>query len=346
MIEQSDKEKLDNYRKGFSNAKEEEYIYSLFSKNEDNVVFKNHVQKEYNNYMETHVNENHDLSYLLDHIHHIIHKKEHNQKETVVKRIYRWYNLAAAILLIPILLFGGIWLSKQNQIDSVAEGHLATSTIHAPLGSRISFSLPDGTNGWLNSGSSIKYANPFTHNRSVEISGEAWFNIAHDADFPFEVTCGESKVKVLGTKFNFYAYPEEEFVEVVLEEGKVEFSTLGLSSNVQMAPSERLVLNEGTINISTTDVSKYSAWREGKLVFRGDTMHEVARRIGRWYNVDVEVVDEGLEDYTFRGTFQDDSLEEVLNYISMTSPINYRIINRKTLDDGTVQKKRILLFKK
>ena len=113
-----------------------------------------------------------------------------------------------------------------------------------------------------------------------------------------------------------------------------------------MKPEERLILNDGTINISVTDVSKYSAWKEGKIVFRGDPMDEVARRIERWYNVEVELVDKELKNYVFRGTFQDDSLEEVLRFLSMTSPIEYQIIDRQLQDNGTVQKKKILLYMK
>jgi len=80
-------------------------------------------------------------------------------------------------------------------------------------------------------------------------------------------------------------------------------------------------------------------------MFRGDPMPEVARRIARWYNVEVELVDKDLVKDVIRGTFQDDSLEEVLRYISMTSPIRYRIIDRKLLDDGTFQKKKVLMYR-
>jgi len=95
-----------------------------------------------------------------------------------------------------------------------------------------------------------------------------------------------------------------------------------------------------------TDPSKYSAWVEGKLMFRGDPMPEVARRIARWYNVEVELADKDLENDVIRGTFQDDSLEDVLQYISMTSPIYYRVTDRKIMDDGTFQKKKVLLYRK
>jgi transmembrane sensor len=346
MIDQKDIEKLQRFSKGLSDAEEEKYIYSLFSENEEIKDFEQHIQNEFNEYLINNPDENHDLTYLLDRIHHIIHKNENQKKDTVVKRIYRWYSVAAAVLLIPMLIASGIWFAGQNKQEPILAESPVKSTLFAPLGSRISFSLPDGTKGWLNSGSSLEYSLPFNNNRQVAILGEAWFDVAHDANHPFEVTVDNSKVKVLGTKFNLNAYPEEKYVEVVLEEGKVEFSTPGIVSGIVMKPNERLVLNDGAININKTDASKFAAWKEGKLMFRGDPMAEVARRIERWYNVDVVLVDKELEKDVIRGTFQDDSLEEVLRYLSLTSPMRYRIIDRKLLDDGTIQKKKVLLYKK
>ncbi len=344
MFNQSDIDKMNRFSKGLSDAEETQYIYSLFSENEENREFKQHIQKEFNEYLKNHPDENHYLSYLLDRIHHTLHKSENRKKQTIVKRIYRGYSIAAAVLLIPILIAGAIWFAGQNKEESVLAESPTTSTIFAPMGSRISFSLPDGTKGWLNSGSSLEYQLPFNKNRQVTILGEAWFDVAHDANHPFEVAAGNSKVKVLGTKFNLNAYPEEKYIEVVLEEGKVEFSTPRLSSNIEMKPNERLVFSKNKVTIQKTpNASKFAAWKEGKLVFRGDPMTEVARRLARWYNVTVVVGDKELEKYVFRGTFQDDTLEEVLRYLSMTSPIRYRIINRKQLDDGTIQKRKVLL---
>lgn len=346
MINKTDIEKLQRFRQGLSNAEEEKYIFYLFAKNEGNKDFKKCIRHEFNDYLDNHPDENHNLSYLLDRIHHCINRKENQKKSTVVKKIYRWYSLTAAVLLIPILLAAGFWFFGQDKEETILPDNPVVSTLYAPLGSRISFSLPDGTRGWLNSGSSIEYNMPFSNNRQIALSGEAWFNVTHDKEHPFEIHAGDSKVKVLGTKFNLSAYPEEKYLEVVLEEGKVKFVTPGHSSGVEMDPNERLVFSQGEINVNVTDASKYAAWKEGKLVFRGDSMDEVARRIGRWYNVDVSLVDEELKDYVFRGTFQDDSLEEVLHYLSMTSPIRYRIIGRKLLDDETVEKKKVLLYKK
>ncbi len=346
MFNQKDIDKLDRFSNGLSDTEEEKYILTLFTDNEDNSEFRQQIQKKFDEYLKNHPEENHNLAYLLDRIHHTINKNGNQKKQTIVKKIYRWYSVAAAVLLIPILIAGAIGFMEQKQEEPILAESPVKSTLFAPLGSRFSFSLPDGTTGWLNSGSSLDYSLPFSNNRQIVLNGEAWFDVAHDTEHPFEIAAGDSKVKVLGTKFNLNSYSEEEYLEVVLEEGKVEFSTSGLTTAIEMKPDERLIFNDGIINIEATDASKFSAWKEGKLVFRGDPMAEVTRRIERWYNVDLELVGKELEKYVFSGTFQDDSLEEVLRYLSMTSPIGYRITDRKLLDDGTIQKTKVILYKK
>jgi transmembrane sensor len=198
----------------------------------------------------------------------------------------------------------------------------------------------------LNSGSMLSYSLPFSHNRKVKIEGEGWFEVKHDEDHPFEINTGNSTVKVLGTKFNVSAYQSENYVEVVLQNGKVEFQDNEDHEKMMLFPSERLVFQNGIIRKSVTDPAKYTSWTEGKLVFKGDPMTEVARRIERWYNVKVELGDKELEKYSFRATFQDDKLEDVLRFLSLTSPITYSIIPRKLLDDGTFEKEIITIYLK
>ena len=347
MINKYNKEKIERFINGKSNESEAQFIYSLFLENENNLEFEQQIRNDFFEFIKNTPDKNYNLSYLLDRIHHTIHKDERRKEQTIVKKIYHWYSVAAAVLLIPLIIAGGFWFFEKNDEKTIVAENPVTSTLFAPLGSRISFSLPDGTIGWLNSGSSIEYNFPFINNsRNVSLHGEAWFDVATDENHPFEITAGNSKVKVLGTKFNLSAYPEEKYVEVVLEEGKVEFSASGIDKLITMKPNERLIYTSNSVNISVTETFKYSAWKEGKLIFRGDPMTEVARRIERWYNVEVELVDKELENYVIRGTFQDDSLEEVIKYLSMTSPIRYQISEREIQKDGTILKRKVLIYKK
>lgn len=253
---------------------------------------------------------------------------------------------AAAILLLPLLIAGGLVYSYLGYHGKTTNGRQVSSTIYAPLGARVSFNLPDGTTGMLNSGSHLSYSLPFTINRQVKLEGEAWLEVSRDENHPFEISTGNSTVKVLGTSFNMSAYPAENYVEVVLQQGKVEFQDNSGDEKVTMLPSERLVFQNGNISKSVTDPAKYSAWTEGKLVFRGDPMAEVARRIERWYNVKVILADKELEKYSFRATFLDDTLEEVLRCLSLTSPIRYNIAPRELMQDGTYKKEEVTIYLK
>ena len=286
------------------------------------------------------------LEHLLDSIHHKIRLKEAEKQKSFKYRLYRIYSQAAAVLMIPILLAGLWYFMNQSPLPEQVVEHSGKSTIYAPLGSRVAFSLPDGSTGHLNSGSTLTYSIPFAKNRSVELQGEAWFDVVHDEHHPFEIGAGTSAVRVLGTSFNVSAYEKEGFIEVVLADGSIEFRANQSASFILLNPDERLLFNGESINIEKTDPSKYKGWTEGKLILRGDNMADVARRLERWYNIEVEVVDATLNDYIFRATFEDDSLKEVLRLLSMTSPIRYTITPRQTLPDGSWKKEKVTLYKR
>jgi ferric-dicitrate binding protein FerR (iron transport regulator) len=198
----------------------------------------------------------------------------------------------------------------------------------------------------LNSGSYLKYSIPFGNRRHVSLSGEAWFEVKSDPENPFYITSGESTIKVSGTKFNLSAYPAENCIEIVLDEGKIEFRPNKSDDFIILKPTERVVVRNGDIRMSFVDPEKYHAWTDGRLVFKNDTMAEVVRRLERWYNVKISIVDEELDKYSFRATFQDDSIEEVLKFLALTSPIRYKILPRSLNPDGSYKKQEITISKK
>ncbi len=284
------------------------------------------------------------LNHLLDRLHHTIRLKELEKQQFIKYRFIRIYSRVAAVLLVPVLL-AGLWLYLMPKpMPEILVEQTVTNSIYAPMGSRVAFNLPDGTTGFLNSGSTLTYKIPFASNRSVELEGEAWFDVAHDEQHPFEIGAGTSAVRVLGTSFNCNAYPNENYIEVVLAEGSVEFSPTAVSSTIKLEPSERLVFAGGGMAIEKTDPTKFRGWTEGKLIFRGDNMAEVARRLERWYNIEVEIACKELEDYVFRGTFEDDNLKDVLKLLCMTSPIRYRINPRRQIEGDRWSKEKVTLF--
>ena len=344
-MKQDDFDKIERYINGAADDTEKKYVESLFADGENNLYFRNCLNKDWETILESELKPGVNLNQILDSIHHIIRKDEIAKRQNPVQKLLRVYMKAAAILIIPLLIAGGLAYSYLSHRYLNITDRDVNSMIYAPMGSRVSFNLPDGTTGMLNSGSHLTYSIPFARSRKVKLEGEAWFEVKHDEEHPFEISSGNSTVRVLGTSFNLSAYPEENYFELVLREGEVEFLDKTHNEKVTVLPSERLVFKNGRTSKSVVEPEKYNAWTEGRLVFRGDPMAEVARRIGRWYNVKISIADKELEKYTFRATFQDDKLEDVLRFLTMTSPISYKISPRELMPDGTYKKEEVTIYK-
>jgi len=264
-----------------------------------------------------------ELGQMLDSIHHRI-NLELPLKKPIVKRLYLYTYKAAAILFIPLLIFS-VWQLVSNFND--ADG--AYVSLETPVGAKLKTTLPDGTEVWQNSGTTLKYPIRFTSKtREVYLSGEAYFHVKADKDHPFLVKTEEGTVTVTGTKFNVSSYPADNEYAVVLEEGKVSFKPDGSSQTVKLAPSEKIRLNKttGLVTKEQIDSEKYTSWKDGKLIFRDDPLSEVVKRLSRWYNADIAIVSNGisLDDYTFTMTIQNENLEQVLEYITQASGLKLK----------------------
>jgi ferric-dicitrate binding protein FerR (iron transport regulator) len=238
------------------------------------------------------------------------------------------------VILIGIHMFTETNLKKETWIE-----------IKAPTWTRVQFSLPDGTTGWLNSNSSVKYYGNFNADRQVSLIGEAYFNVFKDKKRPFVVNTPEINVKALGTRFNIASYKNENNVEVVLEEGKLIFNNKETSKSYTMKPNDLVVYDKTQKDFSTEVVypQKYFSWIDGKLEFRNDALDAIVRKLERWYDIDVEINGNFSQDQRLRATFVDESLEEVLYLIRRTLPINYRIENGNLKPDETYTKKKVII---
>ncbi len=345
MLQQEKIEEIRHYLDGVADNRELASVEALFSQGHQNRELRSWLEQDWVNPLPDPDPRDADLLRILDRVHHLIREREERLLKSWAHRLVNSYTRLAAILFFPLLLLGGWYLYRQNHSPEIA-GQMVRSVIHAPLGSRVSFNLPDGTTGWLNSGSSLTYSLPFNDQRQVSLEGEAWFDVAHDLQHPFEVSVGEARIDVLGTSFDVSGYREEGLVEVVLLNGKVEFTGYPEGPKTLLTPSQRLVYRDGQAVVEAVEAAKYQAWTDGKLVFRGDNMVEVARRLERWYNIEMEIADRELNNFSFRGTFEDDSLQETLRLLSLTSPMGYRIVQREQQPDGSYQKVKVILFSK
>lgn len=280
------------------------------------------------------------LSRILDKLHHRISLARENS----VARFYRSFSRIAALLLIPALLtvavLGWLMVRDRNQVETWA-------AIHSPAGTRTQFQLPDGTTGWLNGGSSIKYPVRFDHRR-VEISGEAWFDVVPSKLREFRVITPYFDVKVLGTRFDVVSYAHERTAEVILEQGKVQILGKDESVEAELSPDQHLVFDKSTKRamIGRIDSRRYTSWRDGWLILKNEPMTEIARRLGRRYNAEIILHGDSLKSSVFRATFRDENLDEIFRLLSTVAPIRYRINDRKRLPDGTFDKSQVEMWLK
>lgn len=333
---------LQKHRTGTLDLKEELELAEMIS-GLSNLEIEQFIKTEFKDFLESEQQvKTKNLKQILNQVHHQIRLIESDRKQRRSYQIGKWISRVAATLFLPLLIFSGLQLYRSVN----NEGQQAYVNIVAPVGARVKFELPDGTHGTLNSNSKLSYASLFKENRKVKIQGEAYFDVAHDQAHPFVIEANKNEIKVVGTKFTVSASKHDQSTGVVLEEGKVTFTSPYLKNAVHILPGHRLVEKDGQVNYSKVETWKYTAWKDGKLVFRNDSMNELADQISKWYNVDVEVKSNLIADYTFRGVFQDESLEEVLRLLKMTSPIDYKILPRVKRPDGSYTKKKVILFKK
>jgi len=280
-----------------------------------------------------------DLKPILDKVHHRIRLNEENK--VVRLNFMQQFQRIAAILIFPLLLSFLAYFYFQEKPTATT----SFAEIECPMGVRTKFQLPDGSNGYLNSGSRLKYPAQFTGERKVELFGEAFFDVVHNAEIPFHVNTRNLDIKVLGTTFNVIANEDERTEEIVLQTGKVDvYSNTGKQLAI-LSPNEQLILDVKKRSFTKAEVvsSQYTTWKEGKLVFRNENMQQVARRLSRWYNAEVVVDDRLLDDYTFHATFIDEPLDEVLKLLSITTPLSFKEEKRKSDSEGVFQKRKIVL---
>lgn len=208
--------------------------------------------------------------------------------------------------------------------------------LSTPRGGKYQLILADGTKVWLNAGSSIKYPVHFAVNeRMVELSGEAYFEVARDANRPFKVAGAGQVVQVLGTHFDVNAYPDENIVKTTLLEGSVK--VYGKSgppdlpgSAITLRPNEQAVFKNDRLSKVTVDADEFVAWKKGVILFRDADIHDVMRKISRWYNVEVEYRGR-LGNDTYNGEIPGNAaFSEVLKILKLDD-INVKLNGRKLI---------------
>jgi len=202
------------------------------------------------------------------------------------------------------------------------------NTMATPRGGQYHLTLADGTNVWLNSASSIKYPTDFTGNeRKVELTGEAYFEVAHNAAKPFRIVSNGQMVEVLGTHFNINAYPDENEIKTTLLQGSVKIKVADKS--YLLKPGEQSTLRNGNVNVATADINEAIGWKNGIFYFNDAGIESVMRQLSRWYDVDVKYEGQ-IKERKFSGEISRNvNASQILDALSFKK-IHYSI-NGKTI---------------
>jgi transmembrane sensor len=205
-----------------------------------------------------------------------------------------------------------------------------------PRGGKYELILSDGTKVWMNAATSIKFPVDFTGNeRVVELSGEAYFEVAHNTTKPFKVRSNGQIVQVLGTHFNINAYPDEEAIRTTLLQGSVKVFTNGFSplsdkKALIIKPNEQAIFKNDQLSSVTVDADEIIAWKNGFILFKNADIKHIMRQIARWYDVDVVYQGQVTED-TYSGEISRNAdLAEVFKVLKL-SDINLKIDGRKII---------------
>lgn len=188
----------------------------------------------------------------------------------------------------------GITITKSSDgqiIYSASEntiiGTIAYNTITTPRGGEYRVSLPDGSRVWLNAASSLKYPSSFgaQKERRVELSGEAYFEVAHDKRKPFRVLTNGQVVEVLGTHFNISSYTDDAGTVTTLEQGSVKVTVAADRKILQ--PGQQAVHSGQELRVSQADLHTALAWKNGKIYFKDADIQSIMKQVSRWYDIDV-----------------------------------------------------------
>lgn len=244
------------------------------------------------------------------------------------------------IAAIFVIAFGLSYWALQAMYTDEAE----MQTVYVPAGQRTQVTLADGTTVWLNGRSTLTFPSRFSADtRNVQLDGEAYFDVQKNPDKQFIVsTAHQSAVRVLGTKFNVRAYKEQEDVTTTLMEGKVNFEFCHAQQQpryISMAPGQKLIYHssDGRMELCATSGERELAWKDGKIIFRKTSLREALDILAERYDVDFITRKNVPYDDSFSGTFVNRNLEQILNFISVSSKVRWRYLN----NNGNAGKEKI-----
>lgn len=236
--------------------------------------------------------------------------------------------------LLPVLYFQGVILPENQNADRVKY-----QTISNPAGQSSQITLSDGSTIWLSAASTLQYPEHFSDNlREVNLKGEAFFDVKKIPEKPFVVNSGQLRTRVLGTSFNIQDFENEKDIKVTVATGSVSIEQHEISTDndnledesnpkVVLEPEQQLVFDKKKSTGVTQKVNStlYTSWKDGKLIFENHSFKQIARRLERWYGVNIHFTNDALKQIRFRVTFENSSLEHALRMLQVIEDFAYEM---------------------
>jgi len=279
--------------------------------------------------------------------------KQEDKRPNIYWKIIR---IAASILIIfSIGALASLWIGKSNV------ERIYVHEVFVPQGNESQVTLPDGTKVWLNASTHFRYMSDYgVNNRNVYLEGEAFFHVKTNRAMPFIVHTSELTIKAFGTSFNVKAYPEEKCISTTLEEGIVKIEGKGVNmslvpkQNITYYKKEQIVSNDlpetniADVQASTTNQTAnkinannipkikilsnintqiYTSWKDNEMIIDSEDLSTISILLERKFNVSIHIESKELENYKFKGVFQKETLEQVLNILRLSAPLKYKIEN-------------------
>jgi transmembrane sensor len=218
----------------------------------------------------------------------------------------------------------------------IAKGPILYNRIETPKGGQYQVTLPDGTKVWLNATSSLRYPLEFPgKERIVELTGEAYFEVARSKGKPFKVFTPLEKVIVLGTHFNINAYSDELNTKTSLIEGSVRVANISFTEERILKPGQQSILNHKNqkFEVNHIDVEEVIAWKNGYFMFDEEPLESILRKLARWYDVDIDYSSApATGSLSFNGTLSKyNNVSQVLSKLELTRLVRFEIRGRKVL---------------
>ena len=240
--------------------------------------------------------------------------------------MYKWVGIAASLIIIIGLGYFGFNHYSINREVVQPPVQLVKST---KWGQKLNLVLADGTQVYLNSGSTIKFPQRFSGNsREVELQGEAFFDVAKNPNKPFIIKSDEVETTVLGTSFNINTYSDSRQVAVTVATGKVKVASQ--ASKVLLLPNEQGVFDKASKSISKEkiDIAAFLNWKDGIIHFEDASLSEVLQTLERWYGVTFVVDNENIGDCHITATYDNERLDAILESIAYAKKgIRYQFLD-------------------